>query len=128
LQQQQQFFHRRNFAGISYARAVSSLNNNFSWLLCPLVTLAARRVCLPLAPTGFSSSDIDCSEIKQILMFASNFVIRMIRQFDGNCSNILETHETNDFFWTSSTGKPTDTKGASDNEAFVEKQTQFFIV
>jgi len=26
------------------------------------------------------------------------------------------------------TGKPTDTKGASDNEEFVENQTQFLIV
>jgi len=64
-------------------------------------------------------------------MFASNFVIRMIRQSDGNCSNLLETLETNDLFgrvvhWA--TGKPTDTKGASDNEAFVENQTRFLIV
>jgi len=55
----------------------------------------------------------------------------MIRQSDGNCSNLLETLETNDFFgrvvlWA--TGKPTDTKGASDNQAFVENQTGFLIV
>jgi hypothetical protein len=56
----------------------------------------------------------------------------IIRQSDGNCSNLLETLETNDFFlgrvvhWAA--GKPTDTKGASDNEAFVENQTRFLIV
>ena len=64
-------------------------------------------------------------------MFASNFVIQMIRQSGGNCSNLLETLENNDFFgrvvdWA--TGKPTDTKGASDNEAFLENQTRFLIV
>jgi hypothetical protein len=42
----------------------------------------------------------------------------MIRQSDENGSNLLETLETKHFFgqvvhWAS--GKPTDTKGASDN-------------
>jgi hypothetical protein len=55
----------------------------------------------------------------------------MIRQSDRNCSNLLETLETNDVFgrvvhWA--TGKSTDTKGASDNEAFVGNQTLFLIM
>jgi hypothetical protein len=64
-------------------------------------------------------------------MLASNYVIQMIQQSGGNYSNLFETIETNDLFGRlvhCATGKPTDTKGASDNKTFVENQTRFLIV